>query len=219
MTIARKFVDGHYPWPFDGDLRPENTALMIIDVQIAHCRTPMSIHPEGTGRSFVVRLLQMLNRARQNSLQILFTRKGYRPDLSDLGRNERWRSQRRAEATGTGVLLRGHPDWHILRELAPHTGEPIIDKPGMSAFYATDLEQLLRRSAIRNLVITGLFTDGSVQATLRDANDRGYECLLLEDCCAATEPENHHSTVRMLRLLCGLYGSVSRSDQLLECLR
>lgn len=222
MSLESKFVAGHYPWPFDGDLRADNTALIIIDVQLAHCRDLAGPLAEGqkavAPEAIVDRLALILNPARQSGFHVLFTRRGHRPDLSDVHDVERWRAQRRIATIGTGVLLRGQPEWQIVPELEPHPGEPIIEKPAMSGFYATDLDQILLRNGIRNLVITGLFTDGSVQATLRDANDRGYECLLLEDCCAAVEPENHHATVRMLRLLCGLYGSVSQSDKLLETL-
>jgi len=220
-VTERRFVAGHYPWPFDGDLKVGNTALMIIDVQQAHCRVLDRRGNDQDGpdpRSVAAKLAPVLRSARQTGLTVMFTRRGHRQDLSDLPETERWRAERRCVETGIALLRRSDAGWQIVAELEPRPGEPIVDKPAMSSFFATDLDHLLRRSGIRNLIIAGLYTDGSIQATLRDANDRGYECLLLEDCCAAVEQENHHATVRMLRLLCGLYGSVSQSDKLLEVL-
>jgi biuret amidohydrolase len=221
MTANRRFVSGHYPWPFDGDLRAGNTALLIIDVQQAHCHGPGRCGNDQDGadpQSVAAKIAPVLMFARQAGFTVMFTRQGHRPDLSDLPETHRWRAERRYAESGIELLRRGDARWQIVPELEPRPGEPIVDKPAMSSFFATDLDHILRRGGVRNLIVTGLYTDGSIQATLRDANDRGYECLLLEDCCAAIERDNHHATVRMLRLLCGLYGSVSQSDKLLEVL-
>jgi biuret amidohydrolase len=222
-----------YSWPFDGDLRPENTALIIIDMQTDFCGKGGYIDGLGydltNARATIAPIQRVLARFRSGKYHIIHTREGHRPDLSDLPANKRWRS-RVLQNGGAGqpgigdpgpcgrVLVRGEPGWEIIPELTPLPGEPIIDKPGKGSFCATDLDMLLRQNGIRNIVLTGLTTDVCVHTTMREANDRGYECMILGDCCAATDPGNHAAALKMVTMQNGVFGAVSTSSALLEAL-
>jgi len=197
-----------YRWPFDGSAEPDTLAIVVIDMQTDFCGKGGYIDAQGIDlsatRGAIAPIAAILEAARRiPEILVIHTREGHRPELVDLPENKRWRSERVCPGIG---------------ELAPAHGEIVIDKPGKGAFFATDLEHVLRTTARTRLVLCGITTDVCVHTTLREANDRGFECLVVSDGTGATQPEHHAAALTMISMQGGIFGTVATSTAVVDAL-
>jgi nicotinamidase-related amidase len=211
-----------YPYP----LHVTSTALVIIDMQRDF------LEPGGFGdalgndvsllRAAIAPLAAVLAAARKAGMVVVHTREGHRPDLSDLPPAKHRRGNFPTKIGDSGpmgrILVRGEDGHDIIPELAPLPGEPVVDKPGKGAFYATDLEAILRSRGIAHLIVCGVTTEVCVHTTVREANDRGFDCLVLSDCTGSYFPHFHEAALAMIKAQGGIFGWVAPSSALLEAL-
>jgi biuret amidohydrolase len=212
------------PYPFDFD--PDYCALLIIDMQRDF------LEPGGFGemlgnnvsslRRAIEPNVRLLSAWRAAKLRVIHTREGHLPDLSDLPPAKKNRGHLPVRIGDSGpmgrILVRGERGHDIIPELYPQGGEPVIDKPGKGAFHGTDLHEILRQSGIRQLVVTGVTTEVCVSTTVREANDRGYDCVIPEDCVASYFPDFHKSSLEMTKAQSGIFGWISDSRHILAAL-
>lgn len=212
--------------PYAFELAPERCALLIIDMQRDF------LEPGGFGavlgndvsmlRRAIEPTRRVLSAARLTGMTVIHTREGHRPDLTDLPAAKLVRGRLDTRIGGPGpmgrILVRGEPGHDIVPELAPIAGEPVIDKPGKGAFYATDLETILRSRGIAQLIVCGVTTEVCVNTTVREANDRGFDCLVLEDCVASYFDAFQQAGIAMIKAQGGIFGWVAPSAALLPAL-
>ena len=217
-----------YPWPGICTLSPDTTALLVIDMQNDFCSHGGYIDAMGYGvqatRDIIPRLKSVLDECRRLGFHIVHTRETYRGDLTNCPLTRQWRTTRAGAGVGSigpmgRLLIEGQAGWDIIPELYPFPDEVIVNKSSRGAFYSTDLDLILRQWGVSNLILTGVTTDVCVHSTMREADDRGYDCLLLEDCTQATEATAKAGAILTIKTEGGVFGAVSNSASLLQAIR
>ncbi|MBN2605937.1 MAG: cysteine hydrolase [Thiotrichales bacterium] len=227
MSVSQFNAATPYSWPLGNSLEVENTALIIIDMQRDFLDEEGYFASMGEDISHVKRAIQpikyLLDIAREIGFLIIYTRESHRENLADLNANKFIKSEKQGAPIGSlgpmgRLLIRGEYGCDIIDDLKPMPSETVIDKPGNSAFYATDLEMILKANQIENLILVGVTTDVCVSSTMRDANDRGFDCLLLEDCCGAAMHHLHESVLKSMEREGGIFGSYGNSQNFCQFL-
>ena len=207
--------------PFEFDFDKNKTAVMIIDMQRDFCA------PGGFGESLgnditptkaiIPTVKQVLDAARDEGMFIIHTREGHRPDMSDVPPAKKRRSPSIGDQGPMGrILIRGEYGHDIVDELQPIDGEVVLDKPGKGAFYQTDLDVILKNRGIESLILMGVTTHVCVHTTIREANDRGFECLMVEDGTATFDPRDQEASIRMVNQQGGIFGWTAKSEAVLK---
>lgn len=216
-----------YAFPLNGQFDPPATALLVIDMQVDFCGPGGYMDAMGFDLGFlrgpIAPIQAVLAAFRARRLPVLHTREAFAPDLSDVQPHRLWRSPGAGVVVGDlglhgRCLIHGEPCWEIIPELAPAANEAVFDKPGYGAFGTTNLDNHLKQHGIKNLVLVGLTTDCCIQTSLREALDRGYDCLTLQDCTAAATPQVHETAIRGIARSSGIFGALASSQDLLAAL-
>ncbi|HEY9349831.1 MAG TPA: cysteine hydrolase [Acidothermales bacterium] len=213
--------------PYDFTFEPDRAALLVIDMQRDF------VYPGGFGAALgndtspllaaVEPTRHVLAAVREAGLLVIHTREGHRPDLADLAPSKKARGRLENGIGDPGpmgrILVRGEHGHGIVDELTPLPGEPVVDKPGKGSFYATDLDAILQANDVKHLIVTGVTTEVCVMSTVREANDRGYDCLVLSDCVASYFPDFHRTALEMIKAQGGIFGWVTPSSEFLAALQ
>ncbi|MGL4367196.1 MAG: cysteine hydrolase family protein [Brevinemataceae bacterium] len=217
-------VKNAVPYTFNFEI--DKSALLIIDMQRDFC------YEQGFGealgndvfatKAIIPTVETMLKEARKHGLLVIHTREGHRPDLTDLPHNKLIRGNGEKRIGDEGpmgrILVRGEYGHDIVDELKPIEGEPVIDKPGKGAFYQTDLETILKNKGIKYIFVAGVTSHVCVSTTIREANDRGFECLMLTDCSAAFDERDHLDTIHQITQQGGIFGWAASSQDVIKAL-
>lgn len=229
--MRRSVLADPYPWPWDASFSSQTTAFVVIDMQRDFCDPQGYLAAQGysieSNRAIIPTIQSLLQAFRAAKFPIYHTREGHRPDLSTLSPRESFRS--RWSEGGTGgigapgplgrLLVRGEAGHDTIPELYPLPDEPVIDKPGKGAFAHTDFELLLRNQRIKNLVVVGVTTDVCVTTTVREASDRGFDCLVVADATAAVDEKLRDAALQSHREEGGIFGATARSKDILHALQ
>jgi nicotinamidase-related amidase len=212
--------------PFNLDFNPKTTALVIIDMQRDFVLPGGFGEKLGNDTSLLLAAVEptarVLKRAREKGMFVVHTREGHRSDLSDCPPAKLTRGGKTFIGTDGPmgrILVRGEQGHDIIHQLYPADGEPVIDKPGKGSFHATDLHQILLDRGVKTLVVCGVTLEVCVHTTVREANDRGYECVVLSDCVASYFPEFQRVGLEMIKAQGGIFGWVSNADHFIGALR